>query len=90
MKSYANKNITVFGLAKSGTAAAKKLVSLGASVTVSEIKPASEIDPKRLKELEGLKINLEIGGHSSKAIESAELIVVSPGIHLDIPIHICR
>lgn len=52
---------------------------------VTEIKPASEVDPNVLKELQKLKIDLELGGHSSKAIEAADLIVVSPGIRPDIP-----
>ncbi|MFH1684176.1 MAG: UDP-N-acetylmuramoyl-L-alanine--D-glutamate ligase [Candidatus Margulisiibacteriota bacterium] len=86
MRAFEGKNITVFGLARSGLAAARRLALLGAKVMVSEVKPASEIDPKIIKELQKLKINLELGGHSLKAIESADLIVVSPGIHLDIPV----
>jgi len=86
MEHIKNKNITVFGLARSGIAAAKKLLSLGAKVTISEIKPASGIDHSLLKELQKLRIDVELGGHSLKVVESAELIVVSPGIHLDIPV----
>ena len=86
MQEIKGKNVTVFGLAKSGIAAARRLVSLGAKVTVSEIKPASEVDPDVLKELQPLELDLELGGHSQTAIASAEMIVVSPGIHTDIPI----
>ena len=85
MDNYKNKKITVFGLARSGIAAAKKLASLGAEVFITDIKPTSEFDSAALEELQKLKIDLELGGHSLKAIEAAELIVVSPGIHLDIP-----
>ena len=86
MRDFKDRNITVFGLAKSGIAAAKKLVSLGAQVTLTEIKPARDLDQVSLKELQDLEVDLELGGHSSKSIESAELIVVSPGVHLDIPV----
>ena len=86
MRDFKDSNVTVFGLAKSGIAAAKKLVLLGAKVFVSEIRPAVKIDQQVIKELRDIKIDLELGGHSSKAIESADLIVVSPGIHLDIPV----
>jgi UDP-N-acetylmuramoylalanine--D-glutamate ligase len=86
VEKFADKNISVFGLARSGIAAAKKLVSLGARVMVSEIRPVSEIDAEVIKEIQGLKIDLEAGGHSSRSIESAELIVVSPGVHLDLPV----
>ena len=84
MNVFKNNIVTVFGLAKSGIAAAKKLASLGAKVLVTDIK--AEADPALLKELKQLGIAIELGGHSAKAIAGAELIVVSPGIHLDIPI----
>ena len=83
---YKNKNITVLGLAKSGFAAARKLASLGAKVLVSEVRPASAIDPALLKDLRKLKVDIELGGHSLRSIASAELIIVSPGVHLDIPV----
>lgn len=57
--------VAVFGLGKSGLAAAKKLTSLGAKVRTTDIKN---------------------GEHTLDDIESADLIVVSPGVHLDIPV----
>ena len=83
---YKDKNITVLGLAKSGLAAAKKLASLGAKVLISDVKPEDQVEPKIVNELKAKGIEVELGGHSSKAIETADEIVVSPGIHLDIPI----
>jgi UDP-N-acetylmuramoylalanine--D-glutamate ligase len=86
MQNFKNKNVTVFGLAKSGIASAKKLVSLKAKVTVTEAKPASDLDPSLLEKLQSDGIKLELGGHSSQSVESADLIVVSPGVHIDIPV----
>ena len=86
MVDFKNKKITVFGLAKSGLAAAKKLALLEAKVFVSELRPAAQIDPQVIKSLEALKIDFELGGHSAKTVGSADLIVVSPGIHLDLPV----
>ncbi|MEE8638422.1 MAG: UDP-N-acetylmuramoyl-L-alanine--D-glutamate ligase [Candidatus Margulisiibacteriota bacterium] len=86
MDDLKNKKVAVFGIAKSGIASARKLVSLGARVTVTEIKPASDLDSTVLEELQNLQVDMELGGHSSKVIESAEMIVVSPGVHLDISI----
>ncbi|MBU1026217.1 MAG: UDP-N-acetylmuramoyl-L-alanine--D-glutamate ligase [Candidatus Margulisbacteria bacterium] len=80
------KYVSVFGLAKSGIAAAKRLAKLGARVLVTEIKPAEQVDPSIVKELQDMGVDLELGGHSPAAIEKAELIVVSPDVHLDIPI----
>ena len=72
-----NKNITVFGLGKSGLAAAQKLVSLGAKVFASDQNQVAV-------ELPG--VELELGGHTEKSIQAADLIIVSPGVRLDIPI----
>ena len=83
---YRGKNITVLGMARSGIASAKKLASLGAKVLLSEAKPAEQIDPNLIETLKAAGVNLELGGHTDQTIESADMIVVSPGIHLDIPI----
>ena len=76
--------VTVFGLGKSGIASAKKLVSLGAKVFASDA--SSNIDPAVPDELRKLGVGIELGGHTSKSIEGADLVVVSPGVHLDIPL----
>jgi UDP-N-acetylmuramoylalanine--D-glutamate ligase len=80
LSDFRGKNVTIIGLARSGIAAAKKLASLGAKVFVSESAQ------KTADELKGLNVEIETGGHTAKAIEAADLIVVSPGVHLDIPI----
>lgn len=49
---YKGKKVLVLGLARSGTAAVKLLLKLGADITVSESKPLDEI-----KELDWLKEN---------------------------------
>ncbi len=86
MREFRKKNITIFGLGRSGIAAAKRLALLGANVLATDVKPAASFDQEVLQELKKLSIGLELGGHSPKTIESAELIIVSPGIHLDIPV----
>lgn len=78
------KKVTVFGLGKSGVAAAKKLVSFRAEVFVTDTK--CEIDTALKNELIGSGIEIELGGHTEEAISGADLIVVSPGIHLDLPV----
>lgn len=80
------KNITIFGMAKSGIAAARRLASLGARVTITESRSAKELDQNLIHELEGIGVNFELGGHTDRSILNAEMIVVSPGVHLDMPI----
>ena len=80
------KKVAVFGLARSGIAAAKRLAAAGAQVTITEKKAATEFDTEIIKNLKARGVAVEFGGHSENAVQSAELIVVSPGIHLDLPI----
>ncbi|OGB89144.1 UDP-N-acetylmuramoylalanine--D-glutamate ligase [candidate division WOR-1 bacterium RIFCSPHIGHO2_01_FULL_53_15] len=75
-----NKKVTIFGLGKSGVASARKLVALGAAVKATDANPTLDIGT-----IEGLGIEVELGGHSAGFIQGDDLIVVSPGIHLDHP-----
>ncbi len=73
--------ITVFGAGKSGIAVARKL--RGKEVFLTEEKKT--IDAEALRALKKLGVHYELGGHTEAAIRDADLIVVSPGVHLDIP-----
>jgi len=86
MTKWEAKKVTILGLGKSGAAAARRLIPLGARVTVSEALSEDKLDPETLSHLKALKVILETGGHTLAAIEGCDLLVVSPGVHLDIPI----
>lgn len=82
---WSGKKVTVLGLGRSGTSTAAYLLKRGATVTVSEreaIKPSPAGAEKQAEvdKLKALGATVETGGHSRQAIESADLIVVSPGI----------
>ena len=79
-----DKKVTIFGLGKSGLAVARKLALLGARVLATEAKLA--LDPEVTNELRRLGVELELGGHTDRSVTGASLIVVSPGIHLDLPV----
>ena len=74
--------IAVFGAGISGLAAAKKLGKNSAFLTESK----EHLDAKTLSTLKKSGIKFELGGHTEKALQGTDLIVVSPGIRLDIPI----
>lgn len=77
-----NKRVVVMGLGKSGLAAAKLLNSLGCQLKISELRQEDEVKDA----LSGLNyIASEFGGHSQGFITDADLVVISPGIHLDMP-----
>jgi len=73
-----NKNVSVFGLGKSGVAAIELLRHNGANIFVSE--KNAEIPSAVIIWLESLNIPFELGFHSARAIEDKDIIVVSPGV----------
>jgi UDP-N-acetylmuramoylalanine--D-glutamate ligase len=76
------RKIAVFGAGKSGIAVARKLGK--DRVFLTEAK--KDIDPKVMRSLKTLKIPFELGGHTEKALNGTDLIVLSPGVPSDIPI----
>lgn len=81
-----NKNILIVGLGVTGVATARFLINRGASVTVSDQKKELETGSEEplIREI-GIKI--ELGPHRIETFESADLIVVSPGVpHTILPI----
>ncbi|MEC2074698.1 UDP-N-acetylmuramoyl-L-alanine--D-glutamate ligase [Metabacillus fastidiosus] len=86
MTEYVHKNVLVIGLAKSGLAAAKLLKSLGANVTVNDLKAKKE--DAAVQELESLGIEVIGGGHPLSLIDGADvhLIVKNPGIPYSNPL----
>ncbi|MCD6388599.1 MAG: UDP-N-acetylmuramoyl-L-alanine--D-glutamate ligase [Desulfobulbaceae bacterium] len=78
--------VVVMGLGKSGLAAARFLLRQGAEVMVSEGADRETIKPEILAWLTEKNIRSEFGGHSAELFVSADLIVVSPGVPLDLPV----
>ena len=81
---FSGKKVLVVGLGISGIWTARWLKKQGAVVTVSEIKPETELNPNACKEVQALGIELEAGGHQKSTFLNTELIVLSPGVHNDI------
>ena len=77
------KQVTVIGMAKSGLAAAKFLASRGAKVLVSDAKSKERLAAE-IEFLISHNIAYETGSHSQEALLMADLIVVSPGVPLEI------
>ncbi len=80
----ANKNILVVGLAKTGVACARFLASRGAQVTVTDMRSQSELAGP-LADLAGLEIAQELAQHNPATFLASDLIVVSPGVPMDLP-----
>jgi UDP-N-acetylmuramoylalanine--D-glutamate ligase len=78
------RKITVVGLARSGLAAARLCVREGATVTVTDSRPAAALGPA-LEALEVLPLRRMLGGHDPRDFTAADLVVVSPGVPMAMP-----
>jgi UDP-N-acetylmuramoylalanine--D-glutamate ligase len=76
MFSVDGRRVVVVGAARSGVAAAQLLVTRGADVTLTDLRP-SLTEELVLREA-GVK--LELGGHRPGTLAAADLIVLSPGV----------
>ena len=83
-KDLSGKRVVVAGMAATGMAAAKFLITRRAEVIVSEIKTEHELgaSPQRLR---SLGVEVELGEHSPQTFLSGDLIVLSPGVDPAIP-----
>jgi UDP-N-acetylmuramoylalanine--D-glutamate ligase len=74
-----DKKILVVGLARSGIAAAEFLARRGARVTVTDMAEALTLG-QPVKRAKDLNLVMELGGHRLESFQSADLIVISPGV----------
>ena len=77
------KTIVVLGFARQGKALARWLPTIGARVVVSDGKTAEEL---KLNPAEYPGVEFILGGHPDILLEGADLVCVSGGVPLDLPI----
>ena len=76
---FADRNVLVVGLARTGEATAEFLLRRGARVTITESKSREDLGPKAdAWTRRGVK--LETGGHTLSSFLRADLIIPSPGV----------
>lgn len=83
MSKFKGKRVLVVGFGLSGVATTKYMARQGAKVTVTDSKQKSELSDS-VNACGDLKIEFELGRHNNKTFHTAELIVVSPGVPLNI------
>ena len=79
--SVSGQHVVVVGAARSGVAAADLLVSRGARVTLTDLRPAFD-EAGRLR---AAGVDLDLGAHSAGVFRTAALVVLSPGVPADLP-----
>jgi UDP-N-acetylmuramoylalanine--D-glutamate ligase len=80
-----DSRVVVLGLARQGTALARFLVQAGAEVTVSDLRNEASL-ADQLAELAGLPIRYVLGKHPLSLLDQADLLCLSGGVPVDIPI----
>ena len=79
--SVSERRVLVVGAARSGVAAAQLLARRGARVTLTDRQPQIP----EAADLRAAGVTLELGGHVAATFESAHLVVLSPGVPIDLP-----
>ncbi len=83
---FSGKKVLVVGFGKTGKALVAFLTAQGAEVLVSDIRNP-EVIQKEIQTLlgPGRQARVEGGGHTPEFFRRAEIILVSPGVPLDLP-----
>ena len=85
MESYKGLNILIVGMGKSGISAAKLLLGLGANVYISDSKSKKQLSDQ-IGQLKGMDIELLLGCDIEDRLQNFDLMVLSPGVPLYIPL----
>lgn len=86
---YQNKKVMIIGAGATGRSLARFFIGRGADVCLSDYRSAELLND--LDELMQAGVALDLGGHTEALFIAAELVVVSPGVPLDIPVlELCR
>ncbi len=83
---YPGVKVAVMGLGISGRAAVRYALHCGAEVFVSDNRPEEKFVAEEGEFLAATNVSWEAGGHSRQFLGRAELLLVSPGVNLNIPL----
>jgi UDP-N-acetylmuramoylalanine--D-glutamate ligase len=84
-RNLGGKRVLVVGLARQGTALTRYLVSVGAKVTVTDIRPASELG-QAVTALGEMPVRLVLGDHPLSLLDGTDLVCLSGGVPADGPL----
>lgn len=75
----------VVGLGREGTALSRFLAEHGVRVNITDAKPAEDL-AKNMTALDGLPVTYVLGSHPLTLLDGVDIVFVSPGIPLGIPL----
>lgn len=87
VKDWSGQKVLILGAARQGTALARYLARRGAQVILNDRRPADELRPTQeaLADLEA-SLRWVCGGHPLEALEGVDLVCVSGGVPLTLPL----
>ncbi len=85
MTDWTGKHILVLGAARQGIALARWMTRHGARVTLSDKRLEADLEPAR-RSLANLPIQWALGGHPLELLHQADVVCLSGGVPLDLPI----
>jgi UDP-N-acetylmuramoylalanine--D-glutamate ligase len=85
MKQWTGKHVLIIGAARQGTALARYLAERGAAVTLNDRQPEETLSGARAS-LSDLSITWVLGGHPLEILDGVDLVAVSGGVPLDLPL----
>ncbi len=84
-KNWSGMRVLVIGAARQGLALARYLARAGSLVTLNDHSPAEKLAQAR-QALAELPVEWAVGGHPLTLLDHADLVCVSGGVSLDLPI----
>src|SRR5512146_2629921 len=84
-KDWNGSRVVILGAARQGLALARFLARHGAVVTLSDQRPLDLMQPA-VSSLEGVPVRWVLGGHPLEMLEGADLLCLSGGVPLELPI----
>lgn len=85
MTDWTDKHILILGAARQGIALARWMTRHGAHVTLSDKRLEADLEPAR-RSLADLPIQWALGGHPIELLDWADVVCLSGGVPLDLPI----
>jgi UDP-N-acetylmuramoylalanine--D-glutamate ligase len=85
MNNWQGKNVLIIGAARQGIAATRFLLKNGANVTINDMKPSDGFQQLQ-QEFADQPLSWEFGGHPLSLLNNTEILVVSGGVPLELPI----
>ncbi len=85
MDAWSGKRVVILGAARQGLALARWLAQHGASITLSDMRPESELAEAR-RTLEGVQVQWICGGHPLELLDGADVLCLSGGIPMKLAI----